>query len=362
MRTITAEQRQRLEDLSAEGLLKLPISIAEKDIHVTDLLKGLSNVVVEHGGFQNLDKRREPTRPDTEIVLVFCGGTCLSKAHRLIGRMSEDIDIKVFLKPPATPLSLKFGRRSRLKVLHESVLRVFQRLDLPLINSEGRRNPHVRDQYRYCRIGAGYQSAYEPHTSLRSELQLELIERPPLLPFGKRAFGYLHENLTGLPQTSEVSINCISVSEAVAEKVLSLLRRCAWKWRGYQEGKMDQALVRHIYDVARIAESASGTLQEAQEIFGALVEKDRAEFEGRNPEFDAKPIQVLQETLAQAKTHRELQARYEDTLLPLVYEPSSPSYAEAFSIFESVASGFLSACSRAAKLKVRSRAGLSGAD
>jgi hypothetical protein len=125
---------------------------------------------------------------------------------------------------------------------------------------------------------------------------------------------------------------------------------------------MDQALVRHIYDVARIAESASGTLQEAQEIFGALVEKDRAEFEGRNPEFDAKPIQVLQETLAQAKTHRELQARYEDTLLPLVYEPSSPSYAEAFSIFESVASSFLSACSRAAKLKVRSRAGLSGTD
>ena len=362
MRTITAEQRQRLEDLSAEGALKVPISIAEKDIHVTDLLKGLSDVVVEHDGFQNLDKRREPRRPDTEIVLIFSGGTCLSKAHGLIGRMSEDIDIKVFLKPPATPLSLKFGRRSRLKALHESVLRVFQQLNLPLINSDGGRNPHVRDQYRYCRIGAGYRSAYELHTSLRSELQLELIERPPLLPFGKRAFGYLHENLTRLPRTSEVSINCISVSEAVAEKVLSLLRRCAWKWHGYQQGKMDQALVRHIYDVARIAENASGTLREAQGIFAALVDKDRAEFEGQNPEFDARPVQVLQETLAQAKSHRELRARYEDTLLPLVYEPSAPSYDEAFSIFESVASSFLSTCCKAVNLKARSRAGLAGAD
>jgi hypothetical protein len=349
MRTITAEQRQRLEDLSAEGLLKLPASIAEKDIHVTDLLESLSDIVVEHDGFQNLDKRRQRARHDTEIVLVFSGGTCLSKAHRLIARMSEDIDIKVLLKPPATPLRPKFGRRSRLKVLHESVLGVFQRLDFPLITSEGHGNPHVRDQHRYCRIGARYQPAYEPHISLRPELQLELIERPPLLPFEKRSFGYLYEDLTGLPQSSEVSINCISVSETVAEKVLSLLRRCAWKWRGYQEGEMDQALVRHIYDVARIAESTAGALEGAQGIFAALVDKDRAEFEGQNPEFDANPVQVLQETLAQAKTHRELQARYEDTLLPLVYEASSPSYAQAFSVFEDVANSFLSTCSNAAK-------------
>ena len=51
MKTITAEQRQRLEDLSAEGLLNLPLAIAEKDVHVTDLLKALSELVVAHDGF-----------------------------------------------------------------------------------------------------------------------------------------------------------------------------------------------------------------------------------------------------------------------------------------------------------------------
>lgn len=349
MKTITAEQRQRLEDLSAEGLLELPTSIAEKDIHVTDLLKSLSELIVEHDGFRNLDKRRESTRHDAEIVLVFSGGTCLSKAHHLIGRMSEDIDIKVLLKPPATPLSPRFGRRSRLRALHDSVLRVFQQLDLPIINSDGSENPHVRDQHRYCRIGAAYKSGYELHASLRPELQLELIERPPLLPIEKRTFGYLYENLTELPQTTEVSIHCISVSETVAEKVLSLLRRCAWKWRGYQKEEMDQALVRHIYDVAQIAENASGALGEARGIFATLVDTDRAEFEGQNPEFDAYPIQVLRETLAQAKTHGELQARYEDTLLPLVYEASAPSYSQAFSVFEDVANSFLSACNSTVK-------------
>ncbi|MHB1541820.1 MAG: nucleotidyl transferase AbiEii/AbiGii toxin family protein [Steroidobacteraceae bacterium] len=351
MKTITAEQRQRLEDLSAEGLLKLPLAIAEKDVHVTDLLKALSELVVAHDGFKDLDKRREPTRADTGIVLVFAGGTCLSKAHRLIERMSEDIDMKVLLNSPTTDFRAKFGKRSRLKALHESVIGVFQQLQLPLLIKEGCKNPHIRDQHRYCSIGAGYQSGYEAHASLRSEVQLELIERPPFLPFEKRTFGYLYENLTGLPKTVEVSIDCISISETVAEKVLSLLRRCAWKWRGYQEAEMDRALVRHVYDVAQIAQSASSTLGPAREIFAALVSKDREEFEGQNPEFDADPVNVLRETLEQARTHSELQARYEDTLVPLVYGSSAPSYAQAFSVFEDVAMDFLSSCESAETLR-----------
>ncbi len=167
MKTITAEQRQRLEDLSAEGLLKLPLAIAEKDVHITDLLMALSQLVVAHDGFKDLDKRREPTRADTGIVLVFAGGTCLSKAHGLIERMSEDIDIK-----------------------------------------------------------------------------------------------------------------------------------------------------------------------------------------GQNPEFDADPVNILRETLEHARTHSELQARYEDTLLPLVYGSSAPSYAQAFSAFEDVATDFLSSCESAETVQV----------
>ena len=30
--------------------------------------------------------------------LIFCGGTCLAKAHKLVQRMSEDVDFKVQLK------------------------------------------------------------------------------------------------------------------------------------------------------------------------------------------------------------------------------------------------------------------------
>jgi hypothetical protein len=105
MRAITGEQKQALEDLSAEGLLKnLSIQTAEKDIHITELLSALSTLEITHDLFGDRDKRKENERHDAGIQLVFAGGTCLSKGHGLIDRMSEDIDIKVVLKPTLVPI------------------------------------------------------------------------------------------------------------------------------------------------------------------------------------------------------------------------------------------------------------------
>lgn len=135
MRTITAAQKQALEDLSAQGLLKsLPVQTAEKDIHITELLKALGELRVEHDFFSDL-KRGEKTRHDTGIKLVFAGGTCLSKAHGLINRMSEDIDIKVVLSPPEKPFSKGRGNRARLKVLHEQLPKVLEQLGFPLLQT-----------------------------------------------------------------------------------------------------------------------------------------------------------------------------------------------------------------------------------
>lgn len=104
MKTITGRQRRTLEDLSAEGLLRaLPLQTLEKDIHVTDLLHRLSTLRVHHPHFP---RSRAPAScsagQDTGIQLVFACGTCLSKAHRIIDRMSEDVDIKVVLHPPSS--------------------------------------------------------------------------------------------------------------------------------------------------------------------------------------------------------------------------------------------------------------------
>jgi len=347
MRTISADQRRTLEDLSAEGLLKgLPVQTAEKDIHITELLRGLSELRVEHDFFSDL-ARGEKTRHDAGIQLVFAGGTCLSKAHGLISRMSEDIDIKVILQPPASPLKGDRGNRARLKALHQHVEQLLADLGFTLLEPRDEANPFVQDRRRYYVVAAGYQSSYDQLAGLRPHLKLEIIERTPLMPTERRQFGYLYESLAGLPASSPVSIECISVAETAAEKVLSLLRRCAWSWDGYQRTEMDPALVRHIYDVARISEQDGDALRAAREIFPRLVGGDREEFLRQHPGFDADPVGVLRRTLVAARSRPELKQRFSEQLLPLVYEPEPPAYEHCFERFEAVAQDFLSTCARA---------------
>lgn len=346
MKTITPAQKQTLEDLSAEGLLRgLPVQTAEKDIHITDLLRSLSELKVFHNHFGDLDARHgEKTRHDDGIQLVFAGGTCLSKAHGLIDRMSEDIDIKVVMTPAAKPL--KKGRRDRvrLKALHDHIPALLCQMGLPLLQYPADANPHIRDSHRYFVIGAEYQSAYAELPSLRPELKLEIIQRAPLLPLEKRQFGYLHESLSGLAPSLTVTMDCVCVAETTAEKVLSLLRRCAYKWDGYQpHGDIDPTLVRHVYDVARIAEQLPGTLDAARSIFAQLVMNDRDEFKGQNPKFDADPVDVLRRTLVAARGSAQLRYQYTQTLLPLVYDSAPSTFESAIAGFESVAQELLAA-------------------
>ena len=66
MKTITAREHDLILDMRNEGLTSLPPGIFEKDLLITEVLRTV--VAVESDGIQ----------------LVFCGGTCLSKAHGLI--------------------------------------------------------------------------------------------------------------------------------------------------------------------------------------------------------------------------------------------------------------------------------------
>ncbi|ULH06458.1 nucleotidyl transferase AbiEii/AbiGii toxin family protein [Alcaligenes faecalis] len=338
MKTITSEQNQTLEDLSAEGLLGgLPLQTAEKDIHITDLLYALSQLKVHHAHFKGMGKQ-ESARHDDGIVLVFAGGTCLSKAHGLIERMSEDIDLKVILTDPTGDQKLTCGPRVRLKALHKTIGAALEDLgfDVPARNDD-KDNPYIRDERRYWMVNAAFQSSMDVLDSLRPNLKLEVIHRPPLLPWQTLTFGYLYESLSKLSTTRPVSIACIDVAETLGEKVLSLLRRCHWKWSGQQKGEMDEALVRHMYDVYRIMQERPDSLDRATTIFKRLVDVDAEEFGNQAPDFRKDPGLVLSRTLADIKDHPELQRNYERRLLPLIYQGAEVDYATAYGEFDRVA-------------------------
>lgn len=345
MKRIPDELKFDIEDAAVAGMLgNMPAVVAEKDHHITDALNILSQIQVAHTA-RRLERRKNDPKPATINVptrLVFAGGTCLSKAHGLIQRMSEDIDIKVILDEVPSGYVLPMGNRGRLKALQREVERRLTSAGFRYVAHDDEHNPVLRDSRRYYCLLVSYDARFQDVSGvLRSELKLELIHRPPVLAGEIREMGYMLDQLVPRQAPCRFSMTCITVEETLAEKVLLLLRRCAWKWDGYQRGKFDRALVRHIYDVWRIAVSQPDAIKPAGLIFSALVRKDGDEFRGQHPEFDVAPYKVLRRSLAIAATDEGLKADFEQRLKPLLYAAEKPDFERCYATFAAVAEHML---------------------
>lgn len=102
MRMIDSTQAQKIIDLIAEKDLSIDAYALEKDFHVGSVLSAIAKI------------------EDPVFDFIFCGGTCLSKAYGILERLSEDVDIKVILKPGH---DLKRGKlRSALSELKHRVV------------------------------------------------------------------------------------------------------------------------------------------------------------------------------------------------------------------------------------------------
>ena len=76
--TVSPTDQELLEVRQFFGLPS--VQLVEKDWHVIRAMQAISQV--DSGIFR----------------LVFAGGTCLARAHKLVQRMSEDVDYKVVLR------------------------------------------------------------------------------------------------------------------------------------------------------------------------------------------------------------------------------------------------------------------------
>jgi len=262
MKTITAREHDLILEVRNEGLTSLPPGIFEKDLLITEVLRTV--VAVESDGIQ----------------LVFCGGTCLSKAHGLIERMSEDIDFKLVL-----PQGLSRSARSRL-------LSQFKKRLAAVLEDVGFVVPAeqiiARDENSYVSLNLHYESRFAPVASLRSEIKVELTARAPVLPTARLPIASMLDVLIRAPKT-DLQVECIGVEETLAEKVLSFLRRTAQARAGLNRADYDDRLVRHLYDVRAIARGREG-LALPHEHFAALVAGDAAQFSNQYPEFKDDPV------------------------------------------------------------------------
>jgi len=313
MKTITAREHDLVLDLRNEGLTSLPPGIFEKDLLITEVLRTVATV--ESDG----------------IGLVFCGGTCLSKAYRLIDRMSEDIDFKLVV-----PQGLSRTARSRM-------LSQFKKHLVGVLEETGFLVPAdqviARDENSYVSLNLQYGSRFAPVASLRPEIKIELSARPPVLPTAVLPISSMLDVLVQAPKT-DFEIMCSGVEETLAEKVLSFLRRTAQARVGRNRGDYDDRLVRHLYDVRAIARGRNGLVLPLEH-FAAMVAGDAAQFSSQYPEFEQDPSGqmrlVLDALNHESATFERDYIRFVDELV--FGEPVT--FVEARSVFAEIAERLL---------------------
>jgi predicted nucleotidyltransferase component of viral defense system len=183
-------------------------------------------------------------------ALVFKGGTCLAKVHAGFYRLSEDLDFVIPVEPSATR-SQRSRRAQRLAAAVDELpaaLRAFR-------VAEALRGASQSTQYL---SEVTYGSVLEER---RESIKVELSLREPLLlpaePHSARSI--LLDPITRGAMVEPLSLRCIAMAEALAEKLRAALTRREVAIRDYYD--LDYAAQRLDLDPA------------AEEVIRLLIDK-----------------------------------------------------------------------------------------
>jgi hypothetical protein len=201
------------------------------------------------------------------------------------------------------------------------------------------------DDNRYSALDITYESAFTKPASLRSHLLIELNYTPLCELPETRKVGLLLDKLISGAYQSSVLIECVSLREALAEKLVSFPRRLALQLQKSSASASldfvagwDKSLVRQLYDVHQIVESRSVVGLNGPELTRIVLNtivQDAIEFERQHPKFCVAPLAQIQNALAWAAGSEVLQTQYDDFVADMVYgmPAQTPSFRQALDAF-----------------------------
>lgn len=273
--------------------LGLEETVIEKDYYVTQVIHALSGIENEY------------------FRLIFCGGTCLAKAHKIVNRMSEDVDFKIQIKK----MDIAFSKNRLMKELKKFRLYIKSKLVLPdLIISE----PIVRNDGQYSKIEIDYPSAFPINIGLRPHILLEFTLSEIRLAVNKMPVKTLIEdNIENASLFIPSLTQCVSVEETAIEKWVGLTRRIIAIEREYHPD--DSTLVRHVYDLNSI-KSAKRINVNFFTLAKEIVINDAKQFKNQHPEYSADPGDEIQQSLALLKNKPLWKERYQEFIETMVYD------------------------------------------
>ena len=325
MRKLPATVIEKISDFEAESPLSLRGYAIEKDFFVVETIALIKALPI-----------------DPDFRFVFCGGTCLAKAHGILDRMSEDIDFKVVPSDSVAGLGTAALRRK----LNAFVTKVMAWLEEGEGGfGKGSVSRRSLDDNRYTSLDETYQSAFGKPASLRAHLLIELNYTTPSSPTEMHAVGQLLDKLTTGAYQHKIDIECVSIQQALAEKLVSFPRRLSLQLQKNSEDQTveltdawDKAMVRHLFDVYQIIQSCPVVLADVPALgrnVSSTIAHDAIEFAAQHPQFCTAPLAQLQDALAWAASSSVLHAQYDLFVADMVYGPpaKTPSYDQALGTF-----------------------------
>lgn len=288
--------------------LDLEQSAIEKDLYVTEIIHTV--IPIKHDYYR----------------LVFQGGTCLAKAHKIVPRMSEDCDFRMEMKPAAFGFS-KEKTRNELRGFRHEITQQLQQAGFVVEKEKVR----VRNEGRFMSMRLQYESLYAAQSALKPFLAVDFFLTDVKTPTVELPVTTLVKNTLGdVVNHPEKAINCVSVTETAAEKWVGLTRRIATiKHRAYYN---DPALVRHLYDLLKIKRSV-GLNEEFVQLVKRIIEIEREQFKNHNSNYSENPYDEIKEAVNLLASSQEWRNNWNRFVNDMVFEAAPPDYDEALNDF-----------------------------
>jgi hypothetical protein len=208
------------------------------------LLMGITEAYVEKDWYVTQVISLLATDQYEDFELIFTGGTCLSKAHKLIQRFSEDIDFRV-----VAPNLQDLAGSALKKRLSNYKQHLVERLAQPftILTVAG------RDSNRHIMIDLAYPTRYLPALALRPHIKLEFTLSSLSLPSLVLPVSSFVQEAARLPP-EVAGVVCMNPVENAVDKLSALVWRIPSRVRG--EGDRQPDVVRHLHDLAQLSQHA----------------------------------------------------------------------------------------------------------
>ena len=294
-----------------DRLARLPEAMLEKDVFITEALLAVA-------ALQN-----------AAMGVIFCGGTSLSKAHRLIERMSEDVDFKLHVVDATLS---KNARRNLLGGFRDITVARLRELGYEIAPE------HIksRDSNSYNEIRLPYKTSFGPHAAIRADVMIELNASSPRVATIPCDVQTLVSSKLTLSRAG--SVRCLNVSETVAEKLVGFTRRVSQYLCGKTRGEFDPALVRHLYDVHQLSAAGVFTQDLVSKLAVEISKNDAIEFASQHPEYAADAKAETARVLEALTKDKRFEEWYDHFVNTMIYGAEKPHYRDVARDFQAIAS------------------------